>query len=250
MNNFITALQFLTRIKIFKQNNWSDDAFSKSVPYFSLVGAIIGLALALVNHFLPYDLDNLLRAVILVAFEIYLTGGLLCDGLMDTADGVFSGRERSRMLEIMKDSHVGSNGIIFFVFLVIFKITLYSILPKKDLTNIIFAMPIITRGIMSFLIVNFKYARSEGIGGLFTKYAKKGYDFVSIIVAIACLGAVFSVKIYIAGLITFIYSLIIGKYIASKLGGLTGDTYGFIAETGNIVFIICMYFFFYMRFSF
>ena len=43
---------------------------------------------------------------LVVAFWFYLTGGLHADGYMDTADGLFSGRSRERMLEILKDSRV------------------------------------------------------------------------------------------------------------------------------------------------
>ena len=46
--------------------------------------------------------------LIIVVSEFLLTGGLHADGLMDTSDGLFSGRERERKLEIMKDSRIGS----------------------------------------------------------------------------------------------------------------------------------------------
>ena len=50
---------------------------------------------------------DFMRAALLILAEIIITGGLMYDGFMDTSDGVFSARSRERMLEIMKDSHVG-----------------------------------------------------------------------------------------------------------------------------------------------
>ena len=61
-----------------------------------------------------------------VAFWFYLTGGLHADGYMDTADGLFSGRSRERMLEILKDSRVGAGGVTAFVFLVLLKVAFLS----------------------------------------------------------------------------------------------------------------------------
>lgn len=77
--------------------------------------------------------SSLLIAVLLI-ITIIVTGGLLCDGFMDTADGVFSGRERERILEIMKDSCVGSNAVLAFVSLVLLKLAVYLELNSEQLT--------------------------------------------------------------------------------------------------------------------
>lgn len=56
------------------------------------------------------------------------------DGFMDTADGVFSARSRERMLEIMKDSHVGSNAVLAIIILLLLKIAAYLELSGETLT--------------------------------------------------------------------------------------------------------------------
>ena len=105
-HDFITALEFLTRIRFSHSDDWSPQDFSRSVPYFPLVGLIIGSILAVVNYGLLFlYIPDFLRGTLLIFAEIIITGGLMYDGYMDTADGVFSARKRERMLEIMKDSH-------------------------------------------------------------------------------------------------------------------------------------------------
>lgn len=244
MNDFITALQFLTRIRIVKQTSWDNGSFARSVPWFSLVGAVIGLCLAGLNYImLPY-VDTLVRCVVLVIFEILLTGGLLCDGLMDTADGIFSGRERERMLEIMKDSRVGSNGIIVFISVVLLKIAFYQALTDEMITLALFTMPIVTRLGIVFAITHFKYARKEGTGGMFALGTEKSYTYFALFMAIVFIAVTFSPVIYLASLLCLLYCLSVAKYVQKVLGGLTGDVYGFIAETGNVAFVFFVYVFY------
>ena len=54
MRDFITCLEFLTRIRFSNRTDWRDDDFSRSVPYFPLVGLVIGLFLGVVNYALVY----------------------------------------------------------------------------------------------------------------------------------------------------------------------------------------------------
>ena len=101
MNNFFVGLQFLTSLKIVKQTEWSLESFGKSVKYFPLIGAVLGIIMAsfyfIAIKYLPlvhiYLSHNFL-AILLFTLSIILTGALHCDGFMDTADGVFSGRSK------------------------------------------------------------------------------------------------------------------------------------------------------------
>ena len=127
MRAFFIGLQFLTRISIVEQKDWCEKDFADSVRYFPLIGLVLGIIYAafaaLLLSFLPQNgilLPHHVVAAILLILPILLTGGLHCDGFMDTMDGLFSGRSRERMLEIMKDSRVGANGVFAFVLLMIF----------------------------------------------------------------------------------------------------------------------------------
>mgnify|MGYP000453011476 CR=1 FL=1 len=148
-----------------KRTDWRDEDFSHSVPYFPLVGLVIGFLLAAVNYSLFYiETPLFLRVTLLLLAEIIITGGLMYDGFMDTADGVFSARSRERMLEIMKDSHVGSNAVLAIIILLLLKIAAYLELSGETLTWVLLTMSVATRTFMVVFIVNFPYARKEGIG--------------------------------------------------------------------------------------
>ena len=125
LRDFFTCLEFLTRIRMTKREMWFPDDFARSVPYFPLVGAIIGVLMWGAAHVgtLAGFSGNVL-GVFLVLAELFFIGTLMYDGFMDTSDGVFSGRTRERKLEIMQDSHVGANAVIGAIILILAKVVL------------------------------------------------------------------------------------------------------------------------------
>ena len=104
MKSFFIALQFLSRIHVVTQTVWTEADFGRSVIFFPLVGTVIGAVLCLAYVGISLWFSQPYMAVLLVLCWLLVTGGLHADGLMDTADGLFSGRSRERILEIMKDS--------------------------------------------------------------------------------------------------------------------------------------------------
>lgn len=238
MRDFITCLEFLTRVRFSKRTDWRDEDFSRSVPYFPLVGLVIGAFLAAVNYGLFYiETPLFLRVTLLLLAEIIITGGLMYDGFMDTADGVFSARSRERMLEIMKDSHVGSNAVLAIIILVLLKIAAYLELDGATLTWVLLTMSVVTRTFMVVFIVNFPYARKEGIGHMFTKYAKPVYTYIAFAVCAAVIAACGWQYLAVAG-ICFAFTLMLAQYLKTQLGGLTGDTYGALTECGNVIYLL------------
>lgn len=241
MQDFFTALQFLTRIKIYNQTQWDEGTFARSVAYFPAVGLVIAAVLVAVYKLLVFlNCSSLLIAVLLIITEIIVTGGLLCDGFMDTADGVFSGRERERILEIMKDSCVGSNAVLAFVSLVLLKLALYLELNSEQLTLALYAMPIITRTLMVYNIRCYSYARKSGIGGMFASADKKIVLISSTLLGLALLAPTQNLSLFIALVLTIAYNFWAANYLKRILHGLTGDTYGALAESGNVFFLLSL----------
>ncbi len=236
MNDFITGLQFLTRIHLVRETKWSSESFGHSVKYFPAVGAVLGLLYALIAVFGQTYLPTHMQAVIIVAAGIILTGGLHCDGLMDTADGLFSGRDRERMLDIMKDSRVGANGVVAILLLILFKWSIILDTDSKQLPYLLFAMPIIGRLAMVMSITLFPYARQEGIGKLFTQYTEKSSLTVACLFTILLL-LMLDKHIWIASVLSICFAFIFNNYAVKKLGGLTGDIYGATAELTEAVYL-------------
>ena len=164
MKSFFIALQFLSRIHVVTQTVWTEADFGRSVIFFPLVGTIIGAVLCLAYAGVSLWFSQPYAAVLLVLCWLFVTGGLHADGLMDTADGLFSGRSRERMLEILKDSCVGSNGVVAFVSCTALKICFLANLPQQAVCAVLLAVPTAARFGVLIGIFQFPYARTAGLG--------------------------------------------------------------------------------------
>ena len=248
MQFFLTGLQFLSRIRIVRQNEWSNERFSRSVQYFPLVGASVGAVMAIVSYLLIFVLPSIgftIPAVgltaILLALWLYLGGGLTCDGFMDTMDGVFSGRDREKMLVIMKDSRVGAIGVVGFVMLVMLKWAMLMSIPLADIPMAFFMAAILGKLAMVIAIVRFPYARPDGIGKMFQLCANSRTLLVAAGCTVICLFP-FGVVSLICGVGAVCGALYLGRYITRVLGGLTGDVYGAVNETIELLVLVLLVF--------
>ena len=242
---FITALQFLTRIRLFRDPDYDDGLFGRSVKFFPLVGLLAGLLLAGVAVLTGGWLPGTVRSTLLVTLSVFITGGLHCDGLMDSADGLFSGRSRERMLEIMKDSRVGSFGVIAIILLLLWKWALLHDLPDSLLVPALISMMTFGRFAMILAILRFPYARPEGMGKAFALYAGTH----SLGPALATLLGLLAVFYFVTGplvcgiaaaaaLAAILFAFWFGRWTTHKLGGMTGDTYGAVTELSELVVLI------------
>ena len=277
MTPFFIALQFLTRLKIVNQTEWSVEDFGKSVVAFPYVGLIIGLILALFYGILSPFIPLVPLMLILVIAEFLITGGLHADGLMDTSDGLFSGRERDRKLEIMKDSRIGSFGVVAFVFVTLLKWQLLTAIPTAEFIPMaLIMMPLMSRWSLVLSIRSYPYAREQGMGAAFANLAPKHvitYNtlstfFMPIVILLigvilyTLLYGVYSIFFiadvgYVVGLgvlvyatlgifqinivsmiITYIINRLLNHYIVKQLGGTTGDTYGFVVEVTEVLLLL------------
>ena len=233
MRNFITGLQFLTIIRLWPETEWSPQRFGGSVPYFPLIGAVVGAVLAglclLASAWLPPHLT----AALLLVGNIVLTGGLICDGFMDTMDGVLSGRSRERMLEIMKDSRVGANGVVAFLCSMLLRWSIILDFSGDMLPAAVFAAPVVGRMGMVAAITLFPYARPAGIGKAFADFAGSGALPVALISGFVLIGLA-ARPILLAAVAAALFA----RFACRRLGGVTGDIYGAATELGELCFWI------------
>lgn len=237
MHSFLIALQFLTRLSPVHQEIWTEQDFGASVKTFPLVGAVLGLiyfcvsfALCIAVPFFDIPFPKHMTMAILLAMPILLTGGLFCDGFMDTMDGIFSGRDKEKMLTIMKDSRVGSNGVFAFVLLMIFQYgILLDFFDEKFLEILpcqaMFVMPIVARLMVVYEIKKCPLARQTGLGKMFADFSEKNALTIATIFTLILL-IPFGWLGYASLLVCFCFTKLFAHYVTKKIGGVTGDIYG------------------------
>lgn len=236
MKSFFIALQFLSRIHVVTQTVWTEADFGRSVIFFPLVGTVIGAVLCLACAGISLWFSQPYTAVLLVLCWLFVTGGLHADGLMDTADGLFSGRSRERMLEILKDSCVGSNGVVAFVSCMALKVCFLANLPQQSVCAALLAVPTAARFGVLIGIFQFPYARHQGLGQAFVQYAPRRALVKAFLCALPPLVIAGWGYFLLLGAVILI-SLGLNTYIARRLGGVTGDTYGAVIELSEMLLL-------------
>ncbi len=236
MKSFFIALQFLSRIHVVTQTVWTEADFGRSVIFFPLVGTVIGAVLCLACAGISLWFSQPYTAVLLVLCWLFVTGGLHADGLMDTADGLFSGRSRERMLEILKDSCVGSNGVVAFVSCMALKVCFLANLPQPSVCAALLAVPTAARFGVLIGIFQFPYARQQGLGQAFVQYAPRRALVKAFLCALPPLVIAGWGYFLLLGAVILI-SLGLNTYIARRLGGVTGDTYGAVIELSEMLLL-------------
>ena len=242
MKRILLALQFLTIIPVRLKNIKNKD-LAGSIAFFPLIGLILGCILAGAITFGKYiNFPDIGLSAIIVVLLAILTGGIHLDGLADLFDALGSRKNREEMLAIMRDSHIGSMGVIAIAGALILKTTLFLSLNAPLQIRPIILMCVISRWAMVFLMYRFPYARNEGKAKIYLE----GMNMKIFMLATVFTLIVSFLAAQIQGLavigITAIVVYFSGKYLTKKLGGITGDVIGATSEITEILclFIVCL----------
>ena len=125
----LVAVQFLTRIPVPSFKHYDPQWLHQSSRHFPAVGLLVGLLCAGVFWLGSLLFTPLVAAVLSTAFGIKLTGAFHEDGLADSCDGLGGGLTRERTLTIMKDSRLGTYGVLGLVSALLLKISLLASMP-------------------------------------------------------------------------------------------------------------------------
>lgn len=125
----LVAIQFLTRLPVPPFENYNPQWLHQSSRHFPAVGLLVGLLCAGVFWFGSVLFTPLVAAVLSTVFGIKLTGAFHEDGLADSCDGLGGGLTRERTLTIMKDSRLGTYGVLGLVSALLLKISLLATMP-------------------------------------------------------------------------------------------------------------------------
>lgn len=239
MKELLLATSFLTILPVYGSRVAREDEMARSLFYYPVVGLFIGVVLNLVAYMSKCLSLGWAGDVLIIVVWIIAIGGLHLDGLMDSADGIFSGRERARKLEIMKDSRVGAMGAMTLVALVLLKVSFLGLIPYPLKYWALLIAPALGRTMMLYSISYFPYARpGAGLGKCFGDQVSKMAFPVTILMVL--LGAYFAdgIRAMTVVVIAALIAAFVANRIAHILGGHTGDTYGALCEVSETMFLI------------
>jgi adenosylcobinamide-GDP ribazoletransferase len=226
---FVSAFGLLSRLpadRLAPQAGYADAG--NSVWAYPLVGVAVGAIGGLV-YWLATSLGvpPMVAAVFAIGAMVLSTGGLHEDGLADTADGFGGGADKERKLEIMRDSRIGSYGVIALVLVFALRIgTITALGDPAAVVAVLVAAAALSRGGMGLFMHLIDQARSEGLS------ASVGRPDVGRSAEAAALAALIGFLVLPPGaaLVAVIGATFgmsaVGIFAIRQIGGQTGDVVG------------------------
>jgi adenosylcobinamide-GDP ribazoletransferase len=239
MKGFVTALQFLTVIRVSRSHDMADAHVGRSMAWFPIVGLVIGLILAGVRFLLIVILPPSIVDVLVIVTLVIVTGALHLDGFADTVDGLAGGGERERILAIMKDSRIGSFAVAGLTLLLLVKVFALVNVPMEVKMRTLIVTPLLGRWSTVLLASSFSYARSEqGTGEVFTRYAGKRETVIATVITFFAVTALFGVPGIVIVATSVVLTLLFGLYFRRRIGGVTGDIMGASCELTEALVLV------------
>ncbi len=234
MKRFFIALNFLTRLSFPPGLRFETGDIGRAALCFPLVGVVIGLiqigaAFGFASAAQGNALKSILVAALLVVINVFVTGAFHLDGLADMADGFGGGHTKERVLEIMRDSMIGSFGAVGLILLLILKIAaIAALIESGSFWRILIVAPALARWAIVPLGKFLPYARkSGGLGQTVTDFVGWNELLGASVLTAILLFALLDLKT------ALVFSAVVGFFTLTnirlclkKIGGITGDTMG------------------------
>jgi len=240
LESFLGAVRFFTRLPVPAWVGHSAEGLNRSARYFPAVGLLIGALAAGAFWLAALALPKSIAVLAAMGITLLATGAFHEDGLSDAADGIGGGWEKQRILEIMKDSRVGSYGVVALWLALTAKFAALHDAPVAWLPLLLLAGHSWSRLLSTALLATMDYVREDleskskplatrlSVGG-FVLAAFFGVAPLVLLPPLAVVGGVAA-------------SLLATFWLAAKfrrwLGGYTGDCLGAVQQVAEVTFYI------------
>ncbi|MCO6498894.1 MAG: adenosylcobinamide-GDP ribazoletransferase [Vicingus serpentipes] len=246
---FLTALMFYTRIPCPIWIDHSEEYLEKSTRYLSLVGWIVGGITSFVFIISSFLFSTTLSIIFSITTSVLTTGAFHEDGLADTCDAFGGGWTKEKILTIMKDSRIGTYGVVALILMFLAKFSILSNLLNLHENNLLKIVAIfisgnstsrfiaITSTITHSYVSDIDMSKSKLI-------VKKNFKWTDSTIIIAAFFGLIPLILFQSPIV---FILIIPMYLIKWLmlrffnrwiGGYTGDCLGAIQQISEVTFYI------------
>jgi len=235
-NSFLVAIQFMTRLPVSRGIQYSPDALAKSAVFFPAIGLLIGVGGAALYLLLSPHVSRDVVVVLILVYLVMVTGGLHEDALGDAADGFGGGREKDRVLAIMRDSRVGSFGAVAITLGLLARFVFLTNLPPGKFLGFLIAGQVLGRWTALPLGFFLPSARDNesGQGKLIAHKITPMSFAAGTLLALAIVATALRSVAVPASLIALMVAAISGFYYWRRIGGITGDCLGATTQITEI----------------
>lgn len=237
---FLGAVRFFTRLPVPAWVGHSAEALNCSARWFPAVGLIVGGIAALVYLAALQLWPQSVAVLLSMAATLYATGAFHEDGLSDAADGLGGGWDKLRILEIMKDSRVGSYGVVALWLGLTGKFVLLAALDPAMVPLALIAGHALSRGCSALLLATMDYVREDLLAK--AKPLATRLSGGSLVFVCALAVAPLALMPWAQAALGLLFALLATAWLAAKfrrwLGGYTGDCLGATQQVAEIAFYL------------
>ena len=236
----VYAVQLLTRLPTPRSLDYEPDIIARSAKYFPLVGQFVGLLAAAVLILASRIWSGALPSLLAIGAAILITGAFHEDGLADTADGLGGGSSREQRLAIMKDSRIGTYGMIALVLCLALKVLALAGIPPAQAALVLIAAHGGARWATVTAMVMLPYGGDPASAKLTSATAR--VNGVELLIATAFALWPLALMNIRAALAATVLGVVAGAWPALKarrlIGGYTGDVLGAVEQLFEAGFLV------------
>lgn len=249
----LAAFIFFTRIPFWRIANVEKRYFERIIPFWPLVGWLTGGVMTMtILAANSAGLSVGTGVMLALISRVLVTGALHEDGFADFCDGFGGGTSRQRTLDIMKDSHIGTYGVLGLVLYYMLIWNLLSVLFNMRLTPFMFiAADAACKYISSQITIFLPYARKEYEAKSYTIYAESTAaeriaGMVFGLLPITALWCFLDTGFSYTTLLTLLFfpaaaAFILFSFMRRRIGGYTGDCCGATFIITETVFYLTLF---------
>jgi adenosylcobinamide-GDP ribazoletransferase len=221
------AVAFMTRLPVPLKMQCEPDALSSAAAFFPLVGLLVSAGAIILNYVFSRFVAHDVVIVIVLVFLVAITGGFHEDALADAADGFGGGWGKDQILNIMRDSRVGSFGALAIALALLARFVFLNNVPPNRFDSYLVAGQVTSRWTALPLAFFLPPAREQSGQGV--RVAGKITIFTLImgtLLTVAIVGIALGVKALWVVLAAVMVTAATGAYYRRRIGGVTGDCLG------------------------
>lgn len=247
---FFTALQFYTRLPAPAWVGYNPENMNKATRYLPFIGWIVGLVSG-VFLLLGTYLINIPTGIILsMIASILLTGSFHEDGFADACDGFGGGWTQEKILEIMKDSRVGTYAVVGLILLLGLKFSLLSALTEIiqnhpfALLLVLISAHALSRFMAVTMIFTHQYVRftddskTKPVAEIGSKNTLVMAAIFALIPLIGLLYLLDQPLLLLSLPLLYRIKMLLANYFTKWIGGYTGDCLGTTQQVCEIGFYL------------
>lgn len=224
------------RIPVF---NYSIDIASDAICYFPLVGLFLSIISSVIfiasTYVLPYGVSIILMLLCMTI----LTGAMHEDGLADSVDAFFGGMTKEKILEIMKDSRIGTYGTLSLIFGFSLKFVTFFNIPTNTIPIIFIIAQCCSRIMPVALVFSSHYIQGDNSKSFYLNTAFSPWKFIWPFLCGFAPLFIFNYKFALIIILFFSVELIFfRRYTIRRIGGYTGDVLGALQQISEFTFYI------------